>query len=157
MEIAKQTKFMKQALRLAARAARIGEVPVGALIVRGEQILAKAYNRRETRRRPSAHAVLMAFEAAAKKLGTWRLEDTTLFVTLEPCLMCWGAILLARIPRLVYGARDPKAGVCGSVLSLHEERRFNHFPKVQGELLAGECGKILSDFFEGLRKKKRVG
>jgi len=149
--------WMKSALKLAARAAENGEVPVGAVIVHGDQIIARGFNRRETRKRPTAHAELLAIEAASRKRGAWRLEDTTLYVTLEPCLMCWGAILLARIPRVIFGAVDPKAGVCGSLLSLHEDRRFNHHPKVQGGLLAEPCGRILSDFFKRLRKEKRLG
>jgi tRNA(adenine34) deaminase len=147
--------YMKKALRLALRAAQRGEVPIGALIVRGNDILGRGFNLRETKRRPTAHAELLAIEAAARKLGSWRLEDSTLYVTLEPCPMCWGAILLARIPRVIYGAADPKAGVCGSVLSLHEERRFNHHPKVKGGVMAEECGAILSEFFKDLRREKK--
>lgn len=146
---------MKAALKLAARAETRGEVPIGALLVREGKVLGRGYNLRETRRRPTAHAELLAIEAAAKKLGAWRLADTTLYVTLEPCLMCWGAILLARIPRVVYGADDPKAGVCGSILSLHEEKRFNHHPELIRGVLAEESGRILSDFFKRLREEKK--
>jgi len=147
---------MQTALHLATRAAEQGEVPVGAVIVHQGKIIARAFNRRETNRKPTAHAELLAIEAAARKLGAWRLEDTTLYVTLEPCLMCWGAILMARIPKVVFGAADPKAGVCGGLLSLHEEQRFNHHPKVEKGLMAEECGAILSDFFKRLRKEKRI-
>ncbi|HKY64386.1 MAG TPA: tRNA adenosine(34) deaminase TadA [bacterium] len=147
--------WMEQALAQARKAGALEEVPIGAVVVADDRIVGRGYNLRETRHRPTAHAELLAIEAAARKLGRWRLEGTTLYVTLEPCLMCWGAIVLARIPRVVYGAKDPKAGVCGSVLSLHEERRFNHRPQVEGGILAEECGKVLSDFFLGLRKEKR--
>ncbi len=150
-------KFMRSALALARRAEALDEVPIGAVLVSEGKIVGRGYNLRETRRRPTAHAELLAIEAAARKLGRWRLEATTLYVTLEPCLMCWGAVLLARIPQLIFGAKDPKAGVCGSVLALQEERRFNHHPKVQGGLLAEECGQILTDFFKRLRKEKKQG
>lgn len=150
-------KFMKAALVLARRAEAAGEVPIGAVVVSDGKIVGRGYNLRETRRRPTAHAELLAIEAAARKLGRWRLEGTTLYVTLEPCLMCWGAIVLARIPKVVFGAKDPKAGVCGSILSLHEERRFNHHPQVEGGLLEAECGAILSEFFKRLRKAKKQG
>jgi tRNA(adenine34) deaminase len=147
--------WMEKALALARKAGSCSEVPIGALVVAKGKIVGRGYNLRETRRRPTAHAELLAIEAAARKLGQWRLAETTLYVTLEPCLMCWGAIVLARIPRVVYGAKDPKAGVCGSVLSLHQEGRFNHRPKVEGGVLAEECGKLLSDFFLGLRRDKK--
>ncbi|HCU23473.1 MAG TPA: tRNA adenosine(34) deaminase TadA [Deltaproteobacteria bacterium] len=147
--------FMRKALRLADRAAANHEVPIGAVVVKEGKIIGKGFNRRETRKRPTAHAELLAIEAAAKKLGAWRLAETTLYVTLEPCLMCWGAIILARIPRVVFGAQDPKAGVCGSVLSLHKERRFNHHPQVEGGILEKECGEILSAFFKQLRQQAK--
>lgn len=142
---------MELALTEAQKASQMGEVPVGAVIVRDGEILATAHNLRESMQSPSAHAELLAIEAAAKKINNWRLENTQLFVTLEPCLMCWGSIVLARIPQVYFGAADPKAGVCGSVLSLHEETRFNHRPKVNGGVLANECGATLTNFFQGLR------
>ncbi|MCE9625246.1 MAG: tRNA adenosine(34) deaminase TadA [Deltaproteobacteria bacterium] len=150
-------KFMKSALSLARRAEAKGEVPIGALVVTEGKIVGRGYNLRETRHRPTAHAELLAIESAARKLGRWRLENSVLYVTLEPCLMCWGAIVLARIPKVIFGAKDPKAGVCGSILSLHEEHRFNHHPKVSGGLMDAACGKILSDFFKRLRKEKKQG
>jgi len=150
-------KFMRSALALACRAEVLGEVPIGAVLVLDGKIVGRGYNLRETRKRPTAHAELLAIESAARKLERWRLEGTTLYVTLEPCLMCWGAILLARIPKVVFAAKDPKAGVCGSILALQEERRFNHHPSVQGGLLAEECGQILTDFFKRLRKEKKQG
>lgn len=146
---------MKSALALAQRAEAIGEVPIGAVLVFEGKIVGRGFNLRETRRRPTAHAELLAIEAAARKLGRWRLEHTTLYVTLEPCLMCWGAIVLARVPKVIFGARDPKAGVCGSILSLHEEKGFNHHPEVQGGVLEEKCGAILSEFFKRLRKEKK--
>ena len=150
-------KYMKLALAQADRAEAKGEVPIGAVIVLAGKVIGRAYNLRETRQRPTAHAELLAIEAASRKLNRWRLQETTLYVTLEPCPMCWGAILLARIPRVIYGARDPKAGVCGSVLSLHEEQGFNHHPQVQGGLMAKECGVKLTEFFKRLRKEKKQG
>lgn len=150
----KHFEFMDLAIQEAQKASRLGEVPVGAVIVHGERILSRAHNLRETDQRPTAHAELLALEAASRELGTWRLEACALYITLEPCLMCWGAIILARIPHVYFGAFDKKAGVCGSVLSLHEEDRFNHRPQVQGGIKAEECGKILSDFFEELRIRK---
>lgn len=149
------TLWMRKALHLANRAQEQNEVPVGAIIVKEGKIIGRAFNQREKKCLPSAHAELLAIEAAARKLGAWRLEDCSLYITLEPCLMCWGAIILARIPRVVYGATDPKAGVCGSILSLHEEKRFNHRPHVEAGVLAPECAEILSAFFRKLRNKKK--
>lgn len=148
-------KFMRLALAQARLAGKRGEVPIGAVLVRDGQVLTRAFNLRETRRSPSGHAELLAIEKAAKKLKAWRLADTTLYVTLEPCLMCWGVIVLARVPRVVFGAMDPKAGVCGSLLSLHEDKRFNHHPKVAGRILEEECGAVLTEFFSNLRAKKK--
>jgi tRNA(adenine34) deaminase len=151
----KHFEFMDLALKGARRAALMGEVPVGAVIVRSGEVLSQAHNLRETGNCPTAHAEILAIEAASKKLGAWRLGDCALYVTLEPCLMCWGAIVLARIPEVFFGAYDPKAGVCGSILSLHEEDRFNHRPQVTGGIRSEECGKILSEFFEELRDGKK--
>lgn len=146
---------MRRALELAHEAQKIGEVPVGAVVVREDRVIAGAFNRKESDLRPTAHAELLAIEAACQSLGAWRLEATQLYVTLEPCIMCWGAILQARIPTVYFGAADPKAGVCGSVLQLHETPRFNHHPQVFGGLLARECGQILSEFFSDLRGQKK--
>lgn len=151
----KHEVFMFKALKECKKAEKIAEVPIGAVLTDASGlILARAHNLRESRQRPTAHAELLAIEKAARKLQSWRLENTTLYVTLEPCLMCWGAIILARIPQLVYGAPDPKAGVCGSVLNLHEQRLFNHFPQVTGRVLEKECSLILSEFFKKLRQEK---
>ncbi len=148
-------RWMREALKLARRAGRLGEVPIGALVVLEGRILGRGFNLRETKKRPTAHAELLAIEQAARRLGRWRLTGANLYVTLEPCLMCWGAIVLARIPRVIFGAYDPKAGVCGSVLSLHEEGRFNHRPRIQGGVLEEECGRSLSEFFKKLREQRK--
>jgi tRNA(adenine34) deaminase len=150
----KHFEFMDLALEGAHRAATLGEVPVGAVLVRGDEVLVQAYNLRERENRPTAHAELLAIEAASQRLRSWRLENCSLYVTLEPCLMCWGAIIQARIPNVYFGAYDAKAGVCGSVLNLHQETRFNHRVQVQGGIRAAECGKILSEFFGELRSRK---
>jgi tRNA(adenine34) deaminase len=147
-------EFMDLALTGARQAALLGEVPVGAVVVRAGEVLSQAHNLRETKHRPTAHAELLAIEAASERLGSWRLEDCILYVTLEPCTMCWGAVVLARVAAVYFGAYDAKAGVCGSVLNLHQETRFNHHPRVQGGIRAAECGKILSEFFGELRNKK---
>ena len=143
--------FMRTALEEAARAPAIGEVPIAAVIVRGSQILAQAHNCRELWRDPTAHAEMIVIREAAKALGSWRLNDTTLYVTLEPCAMCLGAIILARIPRVVFGARDPKAGACGSVMDFTNESRLNHQVEVLGGILEEESQALLKQFFQQLR------
>lgn len=144
------TQMMKKALLLAKKAAEKDEVPVGALIVREGKIIARAYNKRETLKSPTAHAELLAIQKAAKKLGGWRLPGCTLYVTLEPCPMCAGAIVNARIPIVVYGAPDPKAGALGSVYDL-AQGRLNHTPQVISGVLQKECGDVLSDYFKQKR------
>jgi len=146
--------FMRAALEQAARATAIGEVPIGALLVRGGAILAQAHNYREVRQDPTAHAEMLVIREGAKALGSWRLTDTTLFVTLEPCAMCLGAMILARIPRVVFGARDPKAGACGSVLDFANESRLNHRVEVVGGVLEEESQQLLKQFFKELRLDK---
>lgn len=143
---------MKSALDLARDAMRRNEVPVGALIVRGAEILSKASNRTVRDQDPTAHAEVLAIREAAHKLDRWRLDDCTLYVTLEPCAMCAGAILLARLNRVVFGAWDEKAGMAGSVGDLLRHPRLNHSPHVHGGLLAEECGDALSSFFEQRRE-----
>ena len=143
--------FMRLALREAERALKHVDVPIGAVVVQGGEVLAAAHNERELRRDPTAHAEVIALREAARTAGTWRVLDTVLYVTLEPCAMCAGAIVLARVPRVVYGASDPKAGACGSVLDVLGEPRLNHRPEVAGGLLAAECGQLLSDFFAARR------
>jgi tRNA(adenine34) deaminase len=143
--------FMRLALREAERAMEHDDVPIGAVIVHEGEVLAAAGNEREARQDPTAHAELLALREAAAKLGTWRVLDAVLYVTLEPCAMCAGAIVLARVPRVVFGAWDPKAGAAGSVLDVLAEPRLNHRPDVSGGLLADECGALLSSFFAGRR------
>ena len=142
--------YMARALELAAQAARAGEVPVGCVIVRDGEIIGEGRNRREERGDATAHAELEAIRDACGKLGAWRLHGCTLYVTLEPCPMCAGGIINARISQVRYGTRDEKAGACGSVLNLFEER-FNHKPRLYRGPLEGECAQILQDFFENLR------
>jgi tRNA(adenine34) deaminase len=143
--------FMRLALREAERALEHDDVPIGAVVVRGGEVLAAAHNERELRQDPTAHAEMIALREAARALGTWRVLDTVVYVTLEPCAMCAGAIVLARVPRVVYGASDPKAGACGSVLDVLGEPRLNHRPEVAGGLLAADCGQLLSTFFADRR------
>jgi tRNA(adenine34) deaminase len=143
--------LMGAALAEAEAAAARGEVPIGAVIARGGEIVAAAGNERERARDPTAHAETLAIRRAAEALGGWRLPETALYVTLEPCAMCAGAIVLARIPRVVYAAADPKAGACGSVLDVLGERRLNHRPEVEPGLRADEAGQLLRDFFRARR------
>lgn len=144
-------KYMNLALEQARKAAAQGEVPIGAVLVRDDQVLTQAHNFRETWQDPTAHAEMVAIREAATQSGSWRLIDTTLYVTLEPCAMCIGAIILARIPRLVFGALDPKAGACGSVLNVPTERRLNHRVEVIGGMLEQESQELLQTFFKNLR------
>jgi tRNA(adenine34) deaminase len=139
--------FMRLALREAERAPEHDDVPIGAVLVHGGEVLAAARNERELRGDPTAHAELLALREASAKLGTWRLLDTVLYVTLEPCVMCAGAIVLARVPRVVLGADDPKAGAAGSVLDVLAEPRLNHRPAVARGLLAEESAELLRSFF----------
>ncbi len=143
---------MRIALEEAARATTLGEVPIAALVVQGDRILAQTHNYRELWQDPTAHAEIIAIRAAATALGSWRLLDTTLYVTLEPCTMCIGAIILARIPRIVFGARDPKAGACGSVFDLSSEPKLNHRVSVTGGVLEQESQALLQKFFRELRE-----
>lgn len=151
--------WMTQALEEAKKAEKVKEVPIGAIIVKDDQLISSAYNLRETTQNAVTHAELLAIEKACEKVGSWRLEGATLYVTLEPCPMCSGAILLSRIDRVVYGAMDPKAGCAGSLMNLLEDDRFNHRCEVVKGVLAAECGGMLSTFFKQLRseKKKRIG
>ena len=143
---------MRLALHEAAQAPAHADVPIGAVIARGEELLAVARNERELRQDPTAHAELIALQRAAAAIGSWRLLDTVLYVTLEPCAMCAGAIVLARVPRVVFAAYDPKAGACGSVLDVTGEPRLNHRPHVRGGLLAEDSSQLLSDFFASRRQ-----
>lgn len=142
---------MRLALREAERAPAHDDVPIGCVIVHRGEVIGAGRNERELRQDPTAHAEILALREAARKLRSWRLLETVLYVTLEPCAMCAGAIVLARVPRVVYGAPDPKAGACGSVLDVTGERRLNHRPEVAGGLLADECGELLRAFFRARR------
>jgi tRNA(adenine34) deaminase len=140
------------ALEEAAKASDVGEVPIAALIVQGNQVLAQTHNYRELWQDPTAHAEVIAIRAAAHRLGTWRLTDTTLYATVEPCSMCIGAIILARIPRIVFGAWDLKAGACGSVFNLPSEPKLNHRVAVTGGVLEQESQALIQKFFKELRE-----
>lgn len=147
-------EMMHRALDRAREAAEAGDVPIGAVIARGEEVLGEAGNEREQRSDPTAHAELLALRRACGRLGGWRLPDTTLYVTLEPCAMCAGAISLARVPRLVFGAPDPKAGAAGGVIDLYSPpaaAALNHRPRVESGLLAGDCAELLESFFAARR------
>jgi tRNA(adenine34) deaminase len=150
-EYAPDLMFMRMALEEAARAPAVGEVPIAALIVQNSQVLAQTHNYRELWQDPTAHAEVIAIRAAAIALGTWRLTDTTLYVTVEPCSMCIGAIILARISRVVFGAWDPKAGACGSVFDFTNEPRLNHRVEILGGLLEQESQALIQQFFRQLR------
>ena len=143
--------FMRLALREAELAPAHGDVPIGAVVVSDGELLAAAHNERELRQDPTAHAEVLALREAARALGGWRVLDATIYVTLEPCAMCAGAIVLARVARVVFGASDPKAGACGSVLDVVGEPALNHRPQVAGGLLAPRCGELLSSFFASRR------
>jgi tRNA(adenine34) deaminase len=151
MPSADEERFMRVALARAREAERHGDVPIGAAIARGDELLASAGNERELRRDPTAHAEILAIRAAAAALGGWRLSGTALYVTLEPCAMCAGAIVLARIPAVVFGAADPKAGAAGSVLDVLGEPALNHRPAVTGGVLEEECAALLQGFFAARR------
>ena len=144
-------KFMHLALAEAAKAAAIGETPIGAVLVIDGEVIAAAHNMRETWQDPTAHAESIVLREAAARLGRWRLSDATVYVTLEPCLMCAGALVLARIGRLVYGCRDPKAGALGSVYDVVRDNRLNHVYRITPGVLEEECSAVLSGFFEKLR------
>ncbi len=148
-------KYMMEALKQARKAGEIGEVPIGCVIVYEGQVIARGYNQRNKRNSTLAHAEILAIQKASRKLEDWRLEGCVMYVTLEPCPMCAGAIVQARIPKVVIGAMNPKAGCGGSILNILQERRFNH----QVEMVTGECGEecqeMIQEFFRGLRERKR--
>lgn len=148
--------YMLEAIEEAKKAGQIDEVPIGAVIVLDEKIIARAHNLRETRQSSIAHAEVLAIDEACRKLGTWRLEDAVLYVTLEPCPMCAGAIMLSRVKKVVYGAKDPKGGCAGTFMNILQDERFNHQSEVVAGILEQECGALLSDFFRNLREKKKL-
>lgn len=147
-------KYMKIALKEAQKAYEKDEVPVGAIIVKNEKIIARAHNQKEEKTDTTKHAEILAIQKASKKLKAWRLEDCTMYVTLEPCTMCIGAAINARIKRLVYGASDEKTGACGSVLNIPEEYKFNHIVEIEKKVEEEKCKEILQTFFKQLRKRK---
>lgn len=147
-------KFMKEAIKQAKKAAAIDEVPIGCVIVCDGKVIARGYNKRNTMKTTLAHAELLAIRKACKKLGDWRVENCTMYITLEPCQMCAGAIVQARIPRVVIGAMNKKAGCAGSVLNLLEMKEFNHQVQVTRGVMEEVCSKMMSDFFKEMRKKK---
>lgn len=146
--------YMKCAIEEAKKARQLGEVPIGAVIVKDNDIISRAHNLRETLQQPTAHAEYLAIERAAKVIGSWRLEDCTLYVTLEPCVMCAGTVVMSRIPRVVYGAMDPKGGCSGSLMDLLQQPQFNHRAIVEQGVLEEACSNLLRQFFRDLRAKK---
>lgn len=146
---------MKEAIRQAKKAGKLDEVPIGCVIVRDGKIIARGYNRRNTEKSTLAHAEIQAIRKASKVIGDWRLEDCTMYITLEPCQMCAGAIVQARIPKVVIGSRNPKAGCAGSILDLLHVPAFNHQVELEEGVLQEECSEMLTSFFRELRKKKK--
>ena len=152
----KDEKYMKEAIKQAKKAAAVGDVPIGCVVVYQDRIIARGYNKRNAKKTTLAHAELLAIEKASKKMNDWRLEECTMYITLEPCQMCAGAIVQARIPRVVVGAMNKKAGCAGSVLNLFQIPAFNHQVEFENGVLEEECSALLSDFFKQLRSEKKV-
>lgn len=148
-------QFMKQAIKEAQKAVLIDEVPIGAVIVQDGKIIARGHNTRETKQVSTHHAEINCIEKACHKKGTWRLDDCVLYVTLEPCPMCAGAIYQARIKQVVYGAKDPKGGSYGSCFNLNEVQGLNHYPKINGGIMEEECSALLKNFFRSKRMNKK--
>lgn len=149
-------KYMKKAIAQAKLAGKAGDVPIGCVIVHQDKIIARGYNKRNANKTTLAHAELLAISKASKKLGDWRLEECTMYITLEPCQMCAGAIVQARIPRVVIGAMNPKAGCAGSIINILEMQEFNHQVSVTKGILEEECSGMLSQFFRDLRDSKKL-
>ena len=156
MKMNEDEKYMRMAIEEAIKAEDIGEVPIGAIIVHESNVIASGYNVRESKQRTLSHAELIAIDEANEKIGSWRLEDCTLYVTLEPCPMCAGAIVQSRIKRVVYGASDQKAGCAGTLMNLLNDKRFNHQVEVTKGVLEKECSELLTNFFRKLRESKRT-
>ena len=152
--MASEEKYMREAVRQAKKAAALNEVPIGCVIVHEGKIIGRGYNRRMTDHSVLAHAEIIAIKKACRKMGDWRLEDCTIYITLEPCPMCAGAIVQARNPRAMIGCKNPKAGCAGSVLNLLQEDGFNHQVEIEVGMMGEECSQMLKDFFRSLRKKK---
>lgn len=148
-------KYMKLALKEAKKAYAKDEVPIGAVIVYEGKVIARGYNLRETKQQAEAHAEMIAIQKACKKIGSWRLEKCEIYVTLEPCPMCAGAILQSRIKKVIYGAKDPKGGCIDSCMRMYETKGFNHYPQVESGILEEECSQILKDFFKEKRKSRK--
>lgn len=148
--------YMKMAIEEAKKASDIGEVPIGAVIVKNDEIIARSHNLRESKKDPTAHAEYLAIQKASKFLNSWRLEECQLYVTLEPCVMCAGAIVMSRIPHVIYGAKDPKGGCAGSLMDLLQEPRFNHRAQVEIGVMEEACSQLLTEFFRNIRKKKKI-
>ena len=146
-------EFMRLAIKEGKKAYKKGEVPIGAIVVKEGEVIATAYNLKETKKNPTAHAEILAIQKAAKKLGTWRLEDCDLYVTIEPCVMCAGAILQSRMKGLIFGAREPKFGGVESILNILDNPKFNHKVEVIEGILEEECSQLIKDFFKDLRNK----
>lgn len=155
MELIREQYYMTEAILEAEKAASMGEVPIGAVIVLNDQIIARAHNLRETTQNAITHAEMLAIQQACKQVGSWRLEGAELYVTLEPCPMCSGAIVLSRIEKVVYGATDPKAGCAGTLMNLLQDHRLNHQSDVIQGVLENECSSLLTNFFKNLRAKKK--
>jgi tRNA(adenine34) deaminase len=155
-EVNQDVFFMREALKEAKEAEALAEVPIGAVIVINGNIISRAHNLRESKQSAVAHAELLAIDLACQQVGSWRLEDATLYVTLEPCPMCSGAIILSRVKRVVYGASDPKGGCAGTFMNLLQDDRFNHQSEVTSGVLEEECGQMLSDFFSRIRKRRKL-
>ena len=151
-----EEKYMKEAIKQAKKAAVIGDVPIGCVIVEDDKIIARAYNQRNKKKTTLAHAELLAMKKACKKLGDWRLEDCTMYITLEPCQMCAGAIVQARIPEVMIGCMNPKAGCAGSIYNLLQEPAFNHQVSLFKGVLEEECSQMLKDFFRSLRTRLKT-
>lgn len=147
-------KFMREAIKEAKKAELIDEVPIGCVIVKDDKIIARGHNLRESKQRSTAHAEIIAIEKACRKLKSWRLEGCSLYVTLEPCPMCSGAILQSRIEHVIYGAKDPKGGCMESCMNMYEVKGFNHYPDVIGDVLEDECASLLKNFFKRKRQQK---
>lgn len=148
--------YMKEAIKEAKKAEALFEVPIGAIVVVEGKIISRAHNLRESKQSAVAHAEILAIEHACQETGSWRLENASLYVTLEPCAMCSGAIILSRVKRVVYGAADPKGGCAGTFMNLLQDERFNHQSEVTSGVLEAECGQLLSDFFRQLREKRKI-
>ena len=153
---AEDEKYMKEAIKQAKKAAKIGDVPIGCVLVKDGEIIARGYNRRNADKTVLSHAEVTSIKRACKKEGDWRLEDCTLYVTLEPCPMCAGAIVQARIPRVVVGCMNPKAGCAGSILNLLQVEAFNHQAELTTGILEEECSQMMKSFFKELRKKQKM-